>query len=356
MPKQSFTKEVLDEILQRDSATLIGEYNGGGRRTLLRYLCKCGNEREKTFCLVKKAGAICSDCVYKNQCEILAQGRAPEVQFKRIEASRNPNRDGYYNIKTLNNCIQESGATLENDYPELINTTDIHFTCSCGSKCTRRFAYISGNTQDERENPVGAYCDECISKRMIEKRNHTNMKRYGKKGGINQENMLEKTIETCLKKYGFPSSNQAECVKQKKIKSSLEKYGTENPAQNQEVMERTQKNAKKYKEYKMPSGEIRKVQGYEPFALTDLLKVYTEEQIKTDRNDVPHIQYEVDGKKRYHFPDIYIPHEKKIVEVKSTWTYNCKTDNIQLKKKTAQEQGFLYEIWCYGANGVKVPI
>jgi hypothetical protein len=46
----------------------------------------------------------------------------------------------------------------------------------------------------------------------------------------------------------------------------------------------------------MPSGEIRMVQGYEPFALNDLLKLYTEQQIITGVN-VPIIYYE-SGSKR----------------------------------------------------------
>jgi hypothetical protein len=106
----------------------------------------------------------------------------------------------------------------------------------------------------------------------------------------------------------------------------------------------------------MPSGEIRKVQGYEPFALKELVKIYEEDQIKTDRKDVPCIQYEFDKKKKYHFPDIFIPHENKIIEVKSTWTYKCKNDNIQLKKKASEEQKFIYEIWCFDKKGKRVEV
>ena len=106
----------------------------------------------------------------------------------------------------------------------------------------------------------------------------------------------------------------------------------------------------------MPSGAIRKVQGYEPFALKELVKVYSEEQIKTDRKDVPRIQYEVDGNKKYYFPDIFIPHENKLVEVKSTWTYKSKTDNIQLKKAACEEQGFLCEIWCFNNKGERIEV
>ena len=109
-------------------------------------------------------------------------------------------------------------------------------------------------------------------------------------------------------------------------------------------------------EFVMPSGEVRKVQGYERFALTELLKTYTEDQLKTSTKNVPRFQYECNGKKRYHFPDIFIPHENKLVEVKSTWTFKCKADNVLLKKKTAEDLGYLYEIWCFDGKGKRVEV
>jgi len=136
----------------------------------------------------------------------------------------------------------------------------------------------------------------------------------------------------------------------------MKNYGVEYPMQNQEFQEKIQKNAKKYKEYKFPSGIIRKVQGYEPYALDDLIKTYTEDQIKSDRKDVPRISYKVDEKQKYYFPDIFIPHENKIIEVKSTWTYKSKEDNIKAKAEACKAQSYIYEIWIYNAKGVKEVI
>ena len=131
------------------------------------------------------------------------------------------------------------------------------------------------------------------------------------------------------------------------IQTNIIKYGFAHSSQNTDVMLKTQKNSKKYKKYTMPSGEIRNVQGYEPFALRDLVKNYKEEEIKTERKDIPRIKYIINDKERYYFPDIYIPHERKIIEVKSTWTYKCKNDNILHKKQATETLGYLYEIWIY---------
>jgi hypothetical protein len=106
----------------------------------------------------------------------------------------------------------------------------------------------------------------------------------------------------------------------------------------------------------MPSGEVRRVQGYEPFALDDLLKVYTEEQIITQRKRIPRISYSIDSKKCYYFPDIYIPHENKIIEVKSTWTININPDVIDYKGKATEAAGYIYELWCFNAKGERINI
>ena len=106
----------------------------------------------------------------------------------------------------------------------------------------------------------------------------------------------------------------------------------------------------------MPSGAVRRVQGYEPFALDDLLKLYTEEQIITQRKHIPRIPYSVDSKKCYYFPDIYIPHENKIIEVKSTWTLNINPEIIDAKAEATTAAGYTYELWCFNAKGERVDV
>ena len=357
--QRKYDKALLDECMKRDGATLIGEYDGGGRRTLIKFRCSCANEREKTFCLVVSAGAICKDCVSKNQKELLAKGRTFENRQKGLQKSGNPyDENKVYSRKVLDECIIRDKAQLIGLYSLLFGTTLIKFKCQCGSETQQLFQDILGRTTEKRERGYcGALCEECNKKRWIAAREKTNIELYGKKGGINYtEESKQKAIETSMAKYGVPSPNQADIVKKRKVETSLKNWGTEYPAQNQEVMERTQKNAKKLKDFTMPSGEVRKVQGYEPFALNELIKVYTEDQIKTGPKNVPRIQYEANGKEHYHYPDIWIPHENKIIEVKGTWTFECKADNVLLKKKTAEELGYSYDIWCYNSRGKRVEI
>ena len=157
-------------------------------------------------------------------------------------------------------------------------------------------------------------------------------------------------------RHGVEHNFQAGELRDKRKETFLAKYGVEHPAQNLEIQAKSEKNSKKYKEYKMPSGIIKKVQGYEPFALDELIKSYTEEQLKTDRKDVPHVEYIMEEKKHFYFPDIYIPHENKIIEVKSTWTFNKKNDITMAKAKSCKEKGYCFELWIYDGKGGKQVI
>jgi hypothetical protein len=212
------------------------------------------------------------------------------------------------------------------------------------------------------------------SEEIKEQTKRTNLEKYGVVCSMNCEISKEKAKETCLKKYGVEHSSKSKEVKEKIKKTNLEKYGVEHssqnkisrikfketclekygvehPSQNQEYMEKIQKNAKKYKEYVMPSGAIRLVQGYEPFALDILLKEFSEEEIVTERKYIPRIPYVVDNKQKYYFPDIYIHHLHKIIEVKSTWTYTINPDKILAKSEATKNEGYLYEIWVIEKNG-----
>lgn len=361
MPKQTYTKEVLDILLKEAKATLIGEYNGGGRRTLIKFRCECGNEREKTFCLIKSAGAICTSCVAKNQNDILASGRCIENTLKAMHTKGNPySADKVFSQHVLDECILKDNAILIGKYPYLFGTTDIMFTCACGITASLKFQDILGRTLEVRENNMrGALCDDCYKTKWLAARLETNLTRYGKKGGINiTAETLQKREATSMRIYGVPSPNMAESVKEKKKHTNLMRRGVENPAQSPDVAAKCAANAKKRKSFVMPSGDIRIVQGYEPFALRDLLEMgFIEEQIVTGTTSVPKIQYTtVDGKARVHFPDIFIPHLNTLVEVKSKWTLACKSDSILAKKAAAEAQGFIYDLWCFTPKGLRVDL
>jgi hypothetical protein len=108
-----------------------------------------------------------------------------------------------------------------------------------------------------------------------------------------------------------------------------------------------QTNSLKFKQYKFTSGKIINVQGFEPFALNELILNHNENDIITDRKNIPRIEYEIDNKKKYYFPDIYLPKENKIIEVKSTWTFEKKKEITFKKATSTKDKGYNFEIWIY---------
>ena len=137
-----------------------------------------------------------------------------------------------------------------------------------------------------------------------------------------------------------------------KIQNCLNKYGVENNAQRPEIAEKITCSNYKLKDYTFPSGRIDKVQGYEPFALNDLIHIYEidETDIITGVKYVPEIwYYDTNEKKHRHYVDIFIKSQNKCVEVKSSWT--VKKENVFKKQEAGKSLGYLYEIWIYDDKG-----
>lgn len=133
----------------------------------------------------------------------------------------------------------------------------------------------------------------------------------------------------------------------------MNKYGCY-PTQNSEIMQKVQLNARKYKKFTLPSGKIINIQGYEHYAISELLKLYSEDDIKTNRSEIPRIEYKSHDKTKYYFPDIYLPKENKIIEVKSEWTYSKDLVINTLKLEATKAAGYTYEIWIYSPKGDRV--
>jgi hypothetical protein len=415
MVRRNFDKTLLDQCLTRDGAIFISHDGKLGYKTPITYQCKCGETATHQFCrIADRGGAICSiSCLEHTSKRIIWNAELLNNQIKKDSAEL----IGEYNSKlTIDSeihfkclcgnehtkgfralvkwggakckvcCDKSQQEKTKNHFMETYGVDNIAQVESIKEKrretCLREYgvpyAIMSTAVKEQIVKRIEERTSEEI-KKTSNKRRETCMIVYGVPNASQNENVKKKTKETCLREYGVISTALHPDIKKKQQESMLRnhgvkhnfqagrlrdnrkitfmnKYGVEHPAQNQQVMERTQNNAKKYKKFVMPSGVVRNVQGYEPFALKELLRLYSEDQIKSDRKDVPRVQYEVSGKKHYHFPDIFIPHENKLVEVKSTWTYKCKISNIQQKKKACQEQGYTYEIWCYDRKGNRVEI
>lgn len=138
----------------------------------------------------------------------------------------------------------------------------------------------------------------------------------------NSENAMERlavAAQTKLEVYDDENYNNR--IKYKE--TCVEKFGVENPSQNAEVHAKKMTSQFRTKEFIFPSGKIVRLQGYECKAVTELLKIYNESEIITETELIPVIPYTCDDNKHHaYFPDIYIPKDNMLIEVKSQYTYN----------------------------------
>ena len=106
------------------------------------------------------------------------------------------------------------------------------------------------------------------------------------------------------------------------------------------------------KQFTFPSGKVVNVLGYEPLCLQELLKTYQEHDIITDGKLIPVFLYDkikngCSYRGRY-YPDIMVP--DKIIEVKSTYTFEMDKENNMRKMKAVVQEGYNFEFWIYDAK------
>jgi hypothetical protein len=184
----------------------------------------------------------------------------------------------------------------------------------------------------------------------------TNLKNYGVEFASQSEEFKNKVKNTCLNKYGVEYPQQSQEVRNKSKNTCLHKYGVEHPAQNEKIMEIASNKCYKQKKIIFPSGKEIQCQGYEPFALNELVKNINEDDIITGCKNVPTIwYYDTNGKKHRHYVDIFIPSQNKCIEVKSPWTVK-KSKGIFEKQEAGKKLGYEYEIWVYDTKGNRVEI
>ena len=93
------------------------------------------------------------------------------------------------------------------------------------------------------------------------------------------------------------------------------------------------------------------VLGYENICLQELEDKNKEVDIYAGENiEIPHFKYiTLDNKNHIYYPDIYIPDQNRIIEVKSVWTYNLDINKILYKARSVSIN-HIFELWIYDSN------
>lgn len=158
----------------------------------------------------------------------------------------------------------------------------------------------------------------------------------------------EKVKKTNIERRGVEWNTQSRTFLDSLKEQSLAKYGVPHPMQNEKVFE---SRVYRRKPYTFPSGRTAYIQGYEWKCLDELLlNGYLEEDIIVGNVEIAQytgeIMYEVDNKVHRYYPDIYLISEKRVIEVKSTYTIK-KDDKINNKKEAVLKKGLNYSLKLY---------
>lgn len=173
------------------------------------------------------------------------------------------------------------------------------------------------------------------------------------KCGLNK--CIPKKKKTCLEKYGVENIFMTQ-----QCKDGRKKFDLKNPEHRHNLMYRDgihimqiaecfEKSSKiRWKKYIYPSGNIVNIQGYEDKAIDNLLLIYSEEEIIIKRKEMPSFYYfSEDNKRHRYYPDLWIPKDNLIIEVKSNWTYDREVKRNLLKRQSVLDAGYKFEFMIY---------
>ena len=172
---------------------------------------------------------------------------------------------------------------------------------------------------------------------ILTKRNDTCIKIYGGVGMASEE-LFSKMKNTNIEKYGVEYYSSTNDWYDRCVKTALERYGKEWVSKVDNINSKQQSGGYSYYDFEFPSGKVARVQGYEPKVLTKLVIDYNEDDIivgvQNIINEIGFFHYDYEGKTHRYYPDIYIKSENKVIEVKSTYTFNKEKDKNLLKRES----------------------
>jgi hypothetical protein len=361
MPKK-LTFEFVNKYFQEHNCELL-ETEYINSKTKMKYICKCGNNSDIIFSSFQ-TGNRCRTCsgsekltiefvkeeFKKQDCELLESiyinnktkmkyrcscGNNSEIIFNSFLRGRRCSKCGGSEKLTFDFVKEEfkkqNCTLLENDY--INSSTNMKYNCSCGNE-----SYITWDSFKQ-----GIRCQKCAGN---EKLTFEFVNKYF------QEQNCE-LLETQYINSQTKMKYICKCGNESSIIWSAFKKGVRCVDCG---VEKSIKLSKQFKDYKLPSGNIVKIQGYENLALDYLLKLYNENDIITQRRDVPKIIYTLNKNEHKYYTDIYIKSINKMIEVKSYYTYKKDLIKNILKALASRKLGYNFEFWIYDKNGYLIIV
>jgi len=359
-----YNKELLDNFCKENELVLENIYEHTNRETIINGKCKtinCHNRFSKNFRMLLRSKNFCYDCsvingkIKSTETNITKYGVENVLQNEEIK-----NKMKKTNLKKYGVENPFQNEEIKNKIKQT-NLKKYGFECALQNQEIKDKVKQTNLKKYDVDNPMK-------KEEFKNKLKETNLNKYGFECALQNQEIKDKVKQTYLKKYGCEYSFQSEVVKEKIKETNLKKYGVENVSNNKEIRNKAEETMlKKYgfryasqnpcisekqfsnsnKIYTFSSGETINIQGYENFALDILIKKYNDNEILNRRIDMPKIFYEFNKKNRVYFPDLYIPKDNLIIEVKSDYTYKNNLIKNILKAHAVRKLKYNYEVWIF---------
>jgi len=353
MNKQQYNYEYLQEFCKEHAIELIGEYEKINRDSIIRGKCKsdgCIEIFEKNFrCLTKIQNFGCKIC-------------SKEIRKIRVENTNLKNHGVKHTLQVKEFRDKGKQTNLEKYGVEFsLQSKEVR---DKGKQTNLKKYGVEHSSQDPKTRTK--FKETCILKfgvknpsqndEIKQQKIKTCLINHGVEHPIQNIKIKEQIKKTNIDKFGVENPSQNEDIKQLKKDTCFKNYGVEYPSQNPEILQKSFNSGCKFKDYRLPSGKIIKYQGYENFALDELLQDgILKDDFVNSCADVPEIWYEgLDKKTHRYYVDLFIPHQNKCIEVKSIYTITRDNETIKLKQQAVKDAGYLCEIWVYNEKGKKV--
>ena len=409
--RQKFDFSLLQKYCSENNVTLLEDYSNILLKgdTFIKGKCiseNCRNSFEKKFSNVIKTGAYCKKCILhknkkdnnqefltkysyeslqkfclKNNIVLLKNYICDNLHQKFQIEGKCYNKECSNNFKTsFQNLYKRFGFCISCSNLNRIKKNKETFLLNYGydnpnkiqeirdkiyKTNLKKYGYIYSFKSEEVKNKIKTkmiqkygVCNPQQNITIKQKTENTCLNKYGVKNPIMNCQIKSKAKNTIFKKYGVEFASQNKDIKQKVKETFLKKYGVINPTQNAEIAEKASKNCYKTKNYILPSGKVLTCQGYEPFAIRDLINLnINENDILNKKTLVPEIWFKDDNNKEHrYYVDIYIPSQNKCIEVKSIYTYKKHEKTNLLKQNAVIKMGYNFEFWIYDSKGNKINI
>ncbi len=332
--KNKFNFEKLQNYCKENNLVLLNDYSNINltKKSIIKTKCQslnCIIPVEKSFRETEKRGAYCKECMNNLKQE-----------------------------KTKNTCLQKYGTKCVSQYSEYKNKCKQTSLEKYGVEYPFQSNDVKNKIKETNLSKYG-FNNPMKNEKIKNKTKLTNIKKYGCETTLYSNVIKEKVKKTIIEKYGVENASQSIIIKNKKKETCLNNWGVEYPSQNKEIMNKIINSSYCKKEFIFPSGKIELVQGYEPFALNDLIinDKINESDIIVGVLNVPEIWFtDENNEKHRYYVDIYIPSQNKCIEVKSLYTYNDNIATNLLKQDAAIKMGYKFEFWIYNHKGQRISI